>query len=188
MLATMPSRPARSSSCWDGQAVDVPIRHRRPRPPGAREVLPGGGHRPQPTEAAESWPAANETLCKPRSPRKRAEAALRESEERFRLLVEGMQDYAILMLDPDGRVVTWNAGAERLKGYAPQEIVGQHFSRFYPPEDAAAGKPQRELAVAAERGSTSRRAGASQGRLALLGRGDDHRSYAARRANRGFAN
>ena len=66
------------------------------------------------------------------------------------MLVEGVKDYAIFMLDPDGRVVTWNAGVERVKGYAAQEIVGQHFSRFYPPEDVAAGKPQRELTIAAE--------------------------------------
>ena len=68
------------------------------------------------------------------------------------MLVEGVKDHAIFMLDPDGRVVTWNAGAERVKGYAPQEIVGQHFSRFYPPEDVAAGKPQRELTIVAEQG------------------------------------
>ena len=96
--------------------------------------------------------AANRELEAEVDERKRAEEALRESEERFRLLVEGAKDYAIFMLDPDGRVVTWNAGAERVKGYAAQEIVGQHFSRFYPPEDVAAGKPQRELAIAAEQG------------------------------------
>ena len=67
--------------------------------------------------------------------RKHAEAKLRLSEERFRLLVDGVQDYAIFMLDPQGHVHTWNAGAERIKGYQPEEIVGQHFSRFYPPED-----------------------------------------------------
>ncbi len=80
------------------------------------------------------------------------EIALRESEDRFRLLVEGLKDYAIFMLNPDGRVMTWNAGAERLKGFAAQEIIGQHVSRFYPPEDVAAGKPQRELNIAAEQG------------------------------------
>ncbi len=67
--------------------------------------------------------------------RHRAEQALRETEERFRLLVEGVKEYALFMLDPTGRVVSWNAGAERIKGYSAQEILGQHISRFYPPQD-----------------------------------------------------
>ncbi|HEU0204722.1 MAG TPA: PAS domain S-box protein [Burkholderiaceae bacterium] len=75
-------------------------------------------------------------------------AQLRESEERFRLLIEGTQEYAIFMLDPGGHVVSWNGGAERIKGYKASEILGQHFSRFYPPEDIAAGKAQRELQIA----------------------------------------
>ena len=61
----------------------------------------------------------------------------------FRLLVEGVRDYAIFMLDPDGRVVSWNPGAERIKGYTAAEIIGRHFSVFYPPEDVRAGKPSR---------------------------------------------
>jgi PAS domain S-box-containing protein len=77
--------------------------------------------------------------------RRRAELALHESEERFRLLVDSVKDYAIFMLDPAGRVATWNAGAERIKGYSAEEILGQHFSVFYPPEDVAQGKPQAEL-------------------------------------------
>jgi PAS domain S-box-containing protein len=81
-----------------------------------------------------------------------AEAALRASEERYRLLVEGVRDYAIFGLDRDGRVASWNAGAERIKGYAPEEILGRHFSTFYPPEDVAAGKPAWELEVAAADG------------------------------------
>ena len=64
-----------------------------------------------------------------------------QSEERFRLLVESVRDYAIFMLDPQGRVLTWNAGAERIKGYRADEIIGQHFSRFYPPEALARGLP-----------------------------------------------
>jgi PAS domain S-box-containing protein len=84
--------------------------------------------------------------------RKRAEEALRLSEERFRLLVSGVKDYAIFMLDPDGRVATWNAGAERIKGYKAQEIIGQHFSVFYPREDVERGKPDLELNVATEEG------------------------------------
>jgi len=75
-------------------------------------------------------------------------AQLRESERRFRLLVEGVTDYAIFMLDPDGRVVNWNPGAERLKGYSSSEIVGQHFSRFYTDEDRQNGVPDRILAQA----------------------------------------
>ncbi len=84
--------------------------------------------------------------------RKRAEEALRESEERFRLLVEGVKDYAIFMLDPEGRVTTWNEGAERIKGYRAEEIIGQHFSRFFTMEDAERNKPQEELKVAAAQG------------------------------------
>src|SRR6202011_3619503 len=64
-----------------------------------------------------------------------AEIALRQSEERFRLMVEAVQDYAIFMLDTEGRVTTWNAGAERIKGYKPSEILGKHFSVFYPEAD-----------------------------------------------------
>jgi PAS domain S-box-containing protein len=78
--------------------------------------------------------------------------ALAESEERFQLLVESVTDYAIYMLDPEGLVVTWNAGAERLKGYKAEEVLGQNYSIFSQPEDAAAGVPARELAVAAREG------------------------------------
>ncbi|POR52325.1 PAS/PAC sensor hybrid histidine kinase [Paraburkholderia eburnea] len=78
--------------------------------------------------------------------------ALRLSEERFRLLVESVSDYAIFMLDAQGRVVSWNSGATNLKGYRPAEIIGQHFSVFYPPDDIAAGAPERELRHAADLG------------------------------------
>jgi len=74
------------------------------------------------------------------------------SDERFRLLVEGVSDYAIFMLEPDGRVASWNSGAQRLKQYTADEIIGQHFSRFYPPEDIAAGKPAAELETALSEG------------------------------------
>ena len=77
-----------------------------------------------------------------------AQQALLESERRFRILVEGVTDYAIFMLDPEGRITNWNAGARRIKGYEAAEIVGQHFSRFYSDEDKAAGVPQRALAEA----------------------------------------
>jgi PAS domain S-box-containing protein len=74
-----------------------------------------------------------------------ANASLRETEERFRLTVAGVKDYAILMLDPAGNIASWNRGAEHIKGYRAEEILGRHFSRFYPQEDIDAGKPEREL-------------------------------------------
>jgi PAS domain S-box-containing protein len=80
--------------------------------------------------------------------RQEAQRAALEAERRFRLLVEGVTDYAIYMLDPDGRVTNWNAGAERIKGYAASEIIGAHFSRFYPPEDLDFGLPDKALAAA----------------------------------------
>jgi len=82
----------------------------------------------------------------------RTNESLRLTEERFRLLVAGVRDYAILMLDPDGHVISWNAGAERIKGYRAEEIIGQHFSRFYPREDVEGGKPAQELRTAASAG------------------------------------
>src|SRR6266850_3865059 len=78
------------------------------------------------------------------------EQDLFESERGFRLLVEGVADYAIYMLDPDGIVTNWNIGGQRIKGYLPEEIVGQHFSRFYTPADQANGKPARALRIAYE--------------------------------------
>ena len=69
-------------------------------------------------------------------------------DEAFRLLVEAVQDYAIFLLGADGRVLTWNLGAERIKGYSAAEIIGQHYSVFYTPEDRANGRPQRVLAAA----------------------------------------
>jgi PAS domain S-box-containing protein len=78
--------------------------------------------------------------------------ALAETEGRFRLMVESVVDYAIYVLDADGRVASWNAGAERIKGYRADEIIGQNFSRFYLPEDVAAGKPRRDLETAARDG------------------------------------
>jgi PAS domain S-box-containing protein len=76
----------------------------------------------------------------------------REGDARFELLVESVKDYAIFMLDPSGVVTTWNSGAERIKGYKASEIVGKHFSTFYPPEDVASGKCERELAGAIAEG------------------------------------
>jgi PAS domain S-box-containing protein len=85
--------------------------------------------------------------------RKQAEEAIRLSEERFRLLVDGVEDYAIFMLDREGCIASWNRGAERIKGYTSAEIIGRHFSEFYTAEDLEAGKPAMELKVALERGS-----------------------------------
>lgn len=82
------------------------------------------------------------------SSRKKVEDELRHSEEQFRLLVEGAQDYALFMLDTEGKVATWNPGAERIKGYRAEEILGQHFSRFYLQEDLDRGKPENELKIA----------------------------------------
>lgn len=80
------------------------------------------------------------------------EQALRASEQRFRLLVSGVTDYAIYLLDLDGLVTSWNAGAQRFKGYQADEIIGRHFSTFYQPEDRAAGRPARALATARREG------------------------------------
>ena len=95
----------------------------------------------------------------PRGPPGRCSSTARSAST---LLVDAVRDYAIFMLDPQGHVVSWNAGAQRIKGYGAEEIVGQHFSRFYPPEDVAAGKPgASSLRAAAERGASRRRAGGS---------------------------
>ena len=84
--------------------------------------------------------------------REHYEEVLRENEERFRLLVEGVKDYAIYGLDPDGRIVSWNAGAEQIKGYTASEIIGSHLSRFYTSEDIARGWPDHALEVARAEG------------------------------------
>jgi PAS domain S-box-containing protein len=81
-----------------------------------------------------------------------AAEALKESERHFRLLVSGVTDYALYMLDPDGMVTNWNTGGQRIKGYRPEEIIGQHFSRFYSAADQAAGRPARALQLAVENG------------------------------------
>jgi PAS domain S-box-containing protein len=86
------------------------------------------------------------------SVKKAAEDELRRSEERFSLLVKGIKDYAIYMLDPQGHVTNWNAGAESFKGYREHEIVGRHFSTFYTPEDREAGIPARALETARREG------------------------------------
>src|SRR5699024_8705736 len=81
-----------------------------------------------------------------------AQEALAESERQFRMLVAGVTDYALFMLDPNGIVASWNSGAERLKGYAADEIIGRHVSAFYTPADRQAGLPLKALTTAAETG------------------------------------
>jgi len=83
---------------------------------------------------------------------KQQQRVLFESERNFRLLVEGVADYALYMLDPTGIITSWNIGGQRIKGYSPEEIVGQHFSRFYTEPDRANGKPLRALSIAREQG------------------------------------
>ena len=92
------------------------------------------------------------TITRDLTERREAEASLRASQEQFRILVQGVTDYAIYMLDPEGKVSSWNPGAQRIKGYAPQEIIGQHFSRFYTEADRAAGVPQKALETARREG------------------------------------
>jgi PAS domain S-box-containing protein len=95
---------------------------------------------------------ANKALAAEICDRRRAEETLRASEERFRILVESVKDYAIFGLDWKGRILSWNAGAEAINGYQAEEIIGQHFSKFYPPEAIDYGWPEEELAKAAAEG------------------------------------
>ena len=88
--------------------------------------------------------------------RKRKDDALRASEEQFRLLVKGVTDYALYMLDPEGHVASWNAGARRIKGYEEAEIMGRHFSDFYTSEERETGEPERNLDLARTTGSVER--------------------------------
>ncbi|KAA0690984.1 PAS domain-containing sensor histidine kinase [Neorhizobium sp. P12A] len=90
------------------------------------------------------------------SERKATEEVLKRNQEQFRLLVQGVTDYAIYMLDPEGRVSSWNAGAQRIKGYAPDEIIGEHFSRFYTDEDKEKELPRNALETAAREGRFER--------------------------------
>jgi PAS domain-containing protein len=81
------------------------------------------------------------------------------NDEQFRLLVENVTEYAIFLLDATGRVMSWNTGAERIKGYRPQDIIGRHFSIFYPPDERAAGTPERPLQRAGACARTARASG-----------------------------
>ena len=113
--------------------------------------------------------------------RRSAQEALRESERQFRLLVSAVTDYAIYMLDPNGIVVSWNAGAEKIKGYGADEIIGSHFSKFYTEEDRAAGKPARALYTSTHDGRfEGEGCASSQGRHPVLGK-RRHRPYSRRK-------
>ena len=112
--------------------------HAQPRRAGGARSPPARKQPPPCSSPTPSWSGRS--------------SALKASEERFRLLVDGTKDYAIFMLDAAGRVVSWNLGAERVKKYSADEIVGHHFSRFYLPEEVEAGKPDQELRVAAAEG------------------------------------
>jgi PAS domain S-box-containing protein len=90
--------------------------------------------------------------CQDATAQRRTEEELRQAEHRFRLLVQAVQDYAIFMLDPDGYVISWNAGAQRINGYTSDEIIGRHFRTFYPPEVQAARHPENELELARRNG------------------------------------
>ncbi len=100
----------------------------------------------------EDLEEANRLLHEDIAARVRTKQMLTESERRFRLMVDSVVDYAIFSLDTEGRVASWNAGAQRIKGYAADEIIGEHFSRFYPREDAESGKPMQGLGVARKEG------------------------------------
>jgi len=86
------------------------------------------------------------------SEQRRVQEELRRSDQLLRLIVEGVKDYAIFTLDREGRVASWNSGAEQIKGYKAEEIIGQHFSCFYTQEDIRRSKPAEELRIAAEKG------------------------------------
>jgi PAS domain S-box-containing protein len=132
-----------SSSETDGTTFTVTL----PRFTTVTGAVRAADQQPAPVDAtAERQPLSSSKLAA------LAHEQLRDSEARFRLLVDAVKDYAIFMLDVDGRVVTWNAGAERIKGYTAREIIGRHFSQFYEDEEVRAGKCERELEGAARDG------------------------------------
>ncbi len=96
--------------------------------------------------------ATGKRLAQMEGGRRLAEEALRESEERYRLLLDGIQDYAIFVMDPHGQIVSWNAGAERIKGYRADQIIGRNFSSFFPPDDVERGRPEEVLRITAASG------------------------------------
>ena len=122
--------------------------------------------------------------------RKQAEQMLKISEEQFRLLVQGVTDYAIYMLDPEGNVSNWNIGAQRIKGYTPEEIIGRHFSQFYTEEDRANGepgnarwRPRRAKANSKRKAGVSARTAVGFGRMSLSMRSATRRNASRLRQN-----
>jgi PAS domain S-box-containing protein len=103
-----------------------------------------------------------------RSGRKLAQA-LQESQEQYRMLLDGIQDYAIFMMDPQGQILSWNAGAERIKGYTAEEIVGRNFSCFFPPEQIERGRPMEILRLTAAIGRHEEQGMRAEGRLSIFG-------------------
>ena len=112
----------------------------------AHTRLPAADHHLSESKAAERH------LAQMEGTRRLVEEALRQSEESYRMLLDGVQDYAIFMMDPRGQVLSWNAGAERIKGYKADEIIGQNFACFFPPEDVDRGRPQEVLRLTASSG------------------------------------
>ena len=152
-------------SFWEGE-LEHTTRDGKRSPWKRRMVLVREAERPYVLEANRDITARLKMEAELRDAKERLESRVRErtaelartneslqaSEERFRFLIEGVQDYAIFMLDLEGHVVTWNAGAERSKGYRAEEIIGRHFTCFYPEEEIARGKPERELQTALAEG------------------------------------
>lgn len=119
------------------------------RKDGARYAVTLGAERIRPAAAeADGFVVTIGDLVE----EQRGPTALAESERQFRMLVQGVSDYAIYMLDPEGRITNWNLGGERIKGYRAEEVIGRHFSMFYTPEDRAAGIPAQALETAAREG------------------------------------
>ncbi len=133
-----------------GLVLAAMIRERERAVAGLRDANAGLTHRI--AERTQRLEDANHALRVELAQRRHYEDALRQNEERFRLLVDGVKDYAIFSLDPDGNVASWSTGAQHIKGYAASEIIGTHFSRFYTAEDLARNWPAHELEVARAEG------------------------------------
>ena len=147
----MDSRPALS------RKVDVELKAKAPGAPrlaaqGVSDHVDGEAVSRQGEEGLRLPPETGEEVNRATTTQNRAELAVEESAERFRLLVESVKDYAIFSLDLHGNVASWNQGAARIQGYSAKDIVGKHFSVLYPPEDARAGKPDALLKIAATEG------------------------------------
>jgi PAS domain S-box-containing protein len=148
-LAPLLHRVLERGESLEGVELSSPAAPGEGGAPGGRRHFLASYH---PVPDARGRPSGVGVVVKDITERRRTEEALRESEERFRLLVQSARDVSIYLLDPAGRVTTWNTGAERTFGYAEGEVLGESHLRFYTPEDAAAGVPERLLAQAAHEG------------------------------------